>query len=264
MLRSITSLQNAKIKNLVKLRQRRGRDQQKLMLIDGARAIRLALAKGFKVEALYFSETLADQEVELLAEAQAAGVSLYAVTAKVFQKIGYGQTAEGMVGLAPQPRFALADLPQPPQPLYLVVEGIEKPGNLGAILRSADAAGLTGLIICDARTDPYNPNVIRASRGAIFTVAVAWAAVDLVKQWLAQPDLQIFAATPARASQVYTQVDFRPPTALVLGAENAGLTQAWSTYPLIHIPMVGQVDSLNVAQTASILMFEARRQRAIS
>ena len=259
---TITSLQNPKIKNLVKLRQRRQRDQQKRMLIDGSRAIGLALENNFELEAVYFRVELAEREADLIAQLSQAHIALHPVTDQVFQKIGYGNVPAGLLAVAPQPRFDLNNLPASPQSLYLIMEGIEKPGNLGAILRSADAVGLTGLIFCHTQTDVYNPNIIRTSRGAFFTVPIAWVKFELLPPWLQEKQLQIVAATPQTTSQVYTQVDLRLPTAFVLGAEHAGLSETWLQYPQIHIPMVGQVDSLNVAQTASILMYEALRQRS--
>jgi TrmH family RNA methyltransferase len=142
----------------------------------------------------------------------------------------------------------------------VIVEGLEKPGNLGAVLRSADAAGVTGIILCDNQIDGWNPNVIRASQGACFTVPLAVASTAVALAWLHQAAIRILAATPT-ASQFYTQVDMRGPCALVFGAEHHGLSEVWQHETLLRIPMVGQVDSLNVAQAASILIFEAVRQR---
>lgn len=255
----ITSLQNPKIKNLVKLRQRRQRDQQRLMLIDGIPALTMALKNDFPIDTLYFNQDKA--EAKLLQLAQAKGVICQPVTSLVFQKIGYGDNPDGHLGLAPQPPFSLANLPCPSNPFYIIAEGLEKPGNLGAILRSADAAGVTGLIVCNSQTDIYNPNVIRASRGTFFSVPIACGSFFEVPQWLHERKIRILAAAPD-ADQLYTDVDLTGPTALVLGTEHAGLTNRWLNQTLIRIPMAGQVDSLNVAQTATILMFEAIRQRS--
>ena len=163
----ITSRHNPTVKNLVKLRQRRERDRQKLLLIDGARALRLALHNAFPLTTIYFAEHIAHVHADLLQHARGAGITLQAVTAAVFHKIGYGDNPDGVLGVAPQPDVCLAHLPSAAVPLYLITEGLEKPGNLGAILRSADAAGVTGLIVCDSQTDIWNPNVIRASQGAL-------------------------------------------------------------------------------------------------
>ena len=261
MVRTITSLHNPAVKNLVKLRQRRARDRQHLMLIDGARALRLALHNAFPVTAIYFAEDVAHTHADLLQRARVTGVALQEVSTAVFHKIGYGDNPDGILGVAAQPKVELAALPARGLPLYVVTEGLEKPGNLGAILRSADAAGVTGLIVCDSQTDIWNPNVIRASQGAFCTVPIAIASAPEALDWLRQRHTQILVATPS-ASQGYTEVDLRLPSALIMGAEHAGVSAIWHSEIPIRIPMAGQVDSLNVAQTASILLFEAVRQRS--
>jgi RNA methyltransferase, TrmH family len=260
MVRTITSLQNPAVKNLVKLRQRRARDRQHLMLIDGARALRLALHNAFPVTTIYVAEDVARTHADLLQHARVTGVAIQEVSAVVFHKIGYGDNPDGILGVAAQPRVELAALPARGLPLYVVTEGLEKPGNLGAILRSADAAGVTGLIVCDSQTDVWNPNVIRASQGAFCTVPIASASAPEVLAWLRQRHIQILVATPS-ASQVYTEIDLRLPSALIMGAEHTGVSPIWHNEYSIRIPMAGQVDSLNVAQAAVILLFEAVRQR---
>ena len=257
---TINSLQNPTIKNLVKLRQRRHRDRQKMMLIDGVRALRLALKNGFAVETLFVSEGRLNPEIAHLTERKR--VPIQPVSEAAFQKIGYGDNPDGYLGLAPHPAFVLENFPVPDNPVYLIADGLEKPGNLGAILRSADAAGISGLIICNPRTDIYNPNIIRASQGAFFAVSI-WVCEFLeLADWLHENKIQIFAATPDGQTP-YTAVDLCRPTALVVGSEDNGLRDAWLRETCIHVPMAGQVDSLNVAQTATLLMFEAVRQRAI-
>jgi TrmH family RNA methyltransferase len=260
MSQTLTSLQNPTVKNLVALRQRRERERQQLILLDGARAIRLALYNTFPLITLYYAVDRAASHAELLQYAHAAGITLQAVTPAVFHKIGYGDHPDGLLGLATPPCVDLTALPTPPCPLYLVAEGLEKPGNLGAILRSADAAGITGLIVCDGQTDIWNPNVIRASQGAFCTVPLVVASASAVLTWLRQQRAQILVALP-KAQKCYTTADLRRPTALVVGAEHVGLSPVWRRETAIGIPMAGQVDSLNVAQAASILLFEAVRQR---
>jgi RNA methyltransferase, TrmH family len=260
MVRTITSLHNPTVKNLVKLRQRRARDRQQLMLIDGARALRLALHNTFPVTTIYFDEDVAHIHADLLQRARVTGVVLQEVSAAVFHKISYGDHADGVLGVATQPGAALTALPARGLPLYVVTEGLEKPGNLGAILRSADAAGVTGLIVCDSQTDIWNPNVIRASQGAFCTVPIAIASAPEVLDWLRQRHIQILVAMPS-ASQGYTEIDLRLPSALIMGAEHTGVSPIWHNERPIRIPMAGQVDSLNVAQAAVILLFEAVRQR---
>ena len=260
MVQTITSLHNPTIKNLVKLRQRRERDRQKLLLIDGARALRLALHNTFPLHTIYFAADVAQTHADLLQRARTVGVTLQEVTTTVFHKIGYGDNPDGVLGVASQPSVDLAALPETALPLYLVTEGLEKPGNLGAILRSADAAGVTGLMVCDSRTDLWNPNVVHASQGAFCTVPIALASAPEALAWLRQHHIQILVAMPV-ASQSYTAIDLRLPSALVVGAEHAGLSPIWHSEMPIRIPMAGQVDSLNVAQASSILLFEAVRQR---
>jgi TrmH family RNA methyltransferase len=260
MVQTITSLHNPTVKNLVKLRQRRERDRQRLMLIDGARALRLALHNAFPVTAIYFTADVAHTHADLLQRARVMGVALQEVSATVFHKIGYGDNPDGLLGVASQPRAELTALPTRGLPLYVVTEGLEKPGNLGAILRSADAAGVTGLIVCDSQTDVWNPNVVRASQGAFCTVPIAIAAAPEALAWLRQRHIQILVATPS-ARQCYTEIDLRLPSALVMGAEHTGVSPVWHNERPVRIPMAGQVDSLNVAQATSILLFEAVRQR---
>src|SRR5262249_43545012 len=199
------------------------------------------------ITTIYFAEHVASVYADLLQQARAAGIVLQAVTTAVFHKIGYGDNPDGVLGVAPQPSACLADLPCPAAPLYLIAEGLEKPGNLGAILRSAEAAGVTGLIVCESQTDIWNPNVIRASQGAFCTVPIVVATVVETQRWLHQHPLQLLAATPS-ASRLYTEVDWCLPSALILGAEHTGISPIWPTATASRIPMVGQIDSLNVAQ----------------
>ena len=259
----ITSLSNPIVKNLVKLRQHRERAKQGMLLIDGARALRMALHNDFPVSAVYFSQTVADKQADLIQNAQDAGGHIQPVTPAVFRKICYGEHSDGLLGVAPCPHVTLVNLPTVNNPLYLVAEGMEKPGNLGAMLRSADAAGATALVLCDGRTDLWNPNVIRASQGTCFVVPVAIATAKDTLMWLRRKTIQIIAAAPL-APRPYSEVDLRLPSALVLGSEHNGLTSVWRGETRVCIPMAGQVDSLNVAQAASILLFEAVRQRVNS
>ena len=260
---TLTSLQNPQVKNLVKLRQRRQRDKQSLFLIDGIRALTLAINSAYEISTLFFDETRPNPT--LITAAQSADLNLQPVSPAVFQKIGYGDNPDGHLGLAVQADLSLQQLSLPDpaqreQPLFVVAEGLEKPGNLGAILRSADAAGITGLIVCNSKTDIYNPNVIRASRGTFFTVPLAITDTSILVQWLHENHIHILAATPV-GTQLYTDADLRGPVALAVGSEHAGLTDSWMNESSIYIPMRGQSDSLNVAQSATLLMFEAIRQR---
>ena len=256
----LTSFSNPTVKNLVKLRQHRERVRQGTLLIDGARALRVALSNGFAVSAVYYSQAVTDQQADLLRSVQEAGGSLQPVAPAVFGKIGYGDRPDGLLGVAPCPRTTLDDLPVVDTPLYLVAERLEKPGNLGAMLRSAAAAGANAMVLCNGRTDLWNPNVIRASQGACFAVPAAVATAMETLSWLRRRAIQVVAAAPLAPRTCY-DVDLRTPSAVVLGAEHDGLTSVWNGESRVRIPMSGQVDSLNVAQAASILLFEAVRQR---
>lgn len=271
----ISSLQNERIKNAVKLRDRRGRDRQKTIIIDGQREIGLALASGIGVETLFICEDLCDdQSHTLIEQARSYGLELLFVTRPVMEKLAFGDRAEGLIALAETPKRTLTDftdrlqLPSTtdgPQPLIAVVEGVEKPGNLGAILRTADAAGLAGVIVAGGATDLFNPNAIRASLGAIFTVPLAAAEATTIRQWLRDQQFGVVAAW-VDGPLNYTEADYTGRRAIVLGSEAHGLTDVWRGDDLqrVRLPMLGQVDSLNLSATAAILFYEALRHRTAS
>ncbi len=260
----ITSLQNPRIKQLVKLRDRRPRDEAGVFLVEGYRQIRRALEKGVTLTELYFAPDwyLGENEPALLAQAEAAGARLFELSKEAFAKVAYRERPDGLLAVAPQWRTGLADLKLSPTPFLLVVEAIEKPGNLGTILRSADAAGVDALIVCDPVTDLFNPNVVRASTGVLFSVPVAIAASADVHPWLREHRIRSVATTPG-AEALYTDTDLRGPLALVMGSEQYGLSDYWlkEADARVRIPMTGQADSLNVAMATIITLFEAVRQR---
>ena len=260
----ITSPQNPRVKHVIRLRERRHREAEGVMLIEGRDELAMALAGSGRVYTVFICPELfakADNE-RVLSDAQHAGVEVIEVSPAVFEKIAYRENPDGWLALAPAPRRRLADLSLPDNPLLLVVEAVEKPGNLGAMLRTADAAGADALIVCDPGTDLGNPNVVRASRGALFTVPVAQAGTTEALSWLKSLKIKTIAATPD-AKVDYTDVDLRGPVALAVGAEDAGLSQAWLQQAdiAVRIPMVGKVNSLNVAASAALLLYEALRQR---
>jgi len=184
------------------------------------------------------------------------------VTPAVFEKLAFGDRAEGVLAVARTPHRTLADLELPDRPLIAVLEGVEKPGNIGAILRSADAAGVSAVIIAGSDADLYNPNTVRASLGTIFTVPVCAADPATIRNWLNARRISIFAAR-VDAKESYTAADFRGPTAIVLGSEADGLSATWTAPKIspIRLPMRGAADSLNVSATAAVLFYEAVRQR---
>jgi TrmH family RNA methyltransferase len=260
----ITSLQNPRLKELVKLRDRRARDEAGVFLVEGYREIRRALEQGAALQTVFFAPEwfLGANEAALLAQAEAAGAGLCELSREAFAKVAYRERPDGLLAVAPQWRRALGDLALPAEPFLLVVEAIEKPGNLGTILRSADAAGCDAVIVCDPVTDLFNPNVVRASTGVLFAVPCVVAESAAVLAWLRAQRIRVVATTPAAATP-YTAADLRGRLAVVMGSEQFGLSEFWlngADLP-IRIPMAGQADSLNVAMATIIALFEAVRQR---
>jgi TrmH family RNA methyltransferase len=285
----ITSLQNPRVKAAVKLRLARERKKQARIIIDGARELLRAWQAGIDLVEVFVCEELCKSDecrevIKALAEPVAHGAvarahsalrtphsELLHVSPAVFAKLAFGERAEGAVGVAKAPSTSLAGLSLAANPLVAVLEGVEKPGNVGAVLRSADAAGISALIVADGGTDLYNPNAIRASVGTIFTVPVCTAASAETIDWLRGRGLAIYTAR-VDAELDYTQVDFRRPCAIVLGSEADGLTELWrpssssavvsgGAITPIKLPMLGVADSLNVSATAAVLFYEALRQR---
>ncbi len=248
----------------MKLRDRRDRDDAGLFLVEGYREVRRALEKGIRLTELYFCPEwfLGENEPALIEQAQQAGAQLFELSKEAFAKCAYRDRPDGLLAVAPQWKHALADLKLSPHPFLLVVESIEKPGNLGTILRSADAAGVDGVIVCDAVTDIFNPNVVRSSTGVLFSVPVVVADSPTVHAWLVERGIRVVATTPDTPN-LYTAVDLRGPLAIVMGSEQYGLSKFWlkESNLLVRIPMAGQADSLNVAMATIITLFEAVRQR---
>lgn len=260
----ITSLQNPRVKALVRLRERRERDDAGLFLIEGFREVRRALERKVRLKELFFcaDRFLGENEPALLEQAQAAGAQLFELSKEAFAKVSYRDRPDGLLAVAPQWRKGLRDLVLSPRPFLLVVESIEKPGNLGTILRSADAAGVDGVIVCDPVTDLFNPNVVRSSTGVLFAVPVVVAESPEVHAWLKEKGIRVVATTPD-TPHLYTKTGLTGPLAIVMGSEQYGLSQFWlqEANALVRIPMAGQADSLNVAMATIITLFEAVRQR---
>ncbi|MEZ4729577.1 MAG: RNA methyltransferase [Caldilineaceae bacterium] len=265
---TISSLQNARIKELVKLSKRRDRDTRRVTVVEGAREIGHALAAGFVPQEVYLCPELATS-----AETQAlittcdrlvrqGLTTMVTVTPAVFAKIAYREESGGLLLVMPYVTRHLAQMSSSAAPFFAVIEGVEKPGNLGAILRTADAAGVDGVIVCAGATDVHNPNVVRASLGALFTVPIAEATTDQVIAWLQQHRIRIVAATPEGLIN-YTIPDYTAPVAVVMGSEAYGLAPAWfaAAADLVQIPMRGVVDSLNLSAATAILLYEVVRQR---
>src|ERR1039457_5117492 len=260
----ISSLQNPRVKQLVKLRDRRLRDEAGVFLVEGFREVRRALEKRVALTEIYFSPDwfLGENEPALIEQARAAGAAVFELTKDAFAKVAYRERPDGLLAVAPQWKRALADLVLSAEPLLLVVEAIEKPGNLGTILRSADAAGCHAVIMCDPVTDLFNPNVVRASTGVVFSVPCVVEESGAVHAWLKGRGIRAVATTPA-AGNLYTESDLRGPLAVVMGSEQYVLSAFWlgNADLCVRIPMAGHADSLNVAMVALITLFEAVRQR---
>jgi RNA methyltransferase, TrmH family len=259
----ITSPANPRIKQLASLRRRRSREESGVTLVEGLAEIELALAAGVQPQALYHCRQLATAESLPLAERVAAiGTEVIHLSRPVFEKVSYREGPDGWLAVVPAVETELASVQLPPRPLVLVCAGLEKPGNLGAILRTADAAGVAAVIAADPVTDWGNPNVVRASKGTVFSVPVASASTAEVLDWTAKHGLQIVAATPD-ADTLVTDTDLTGPTAIAVGAEQAGLPPDWldSASVRVRIPMFGKADSLNVSTSAAIIAYEAVRQR---
>jgi RNA methyltransferase, TrmH family len=273
----ITSVQNPRVKEAVRLRDRRHREKQGRILIDGARELGRAIGGGVRMIEVFVCEPFCqgDEAKKLLQSIDRCGGEVLHVSETVFEKLAFGHRAEGVLGVAEMPASGLSNLAlpswggsstatptTPTSPLITILEGVEKPGNVGAVIRSADAAGVSAVILADARTDLYNPNAIRASLGTIFTMPVCSASSGDVLAWLRSRKMQIFAAR-VDGSVPYTSVQYLGPTAIVLGSEAAGLSPVWKGPDIkaIRLPMLGAADSLNVSATAAVLFYEALRQR---
>lgn len=253
----IDSLVNPKIKNIVKLRESsRDRKEQSLFLIEGHREISLALKAGVEIVNLIYSPEYIKRELAIDEE------KIIEVSKKVFDKVSYRENPDGFLAVAKYKGQSLKNIKLSAKPLIVVLEAVEKPGNLGAILRTADAAGVGAVIINDLKTDPYNPNVIRASQGTVFTVPVVLSSVGETVKFLKENGIKTFATTP-EAKAVYTDADYNQGCAIVLGAEDKGLSAEWLKVAneKIKINMRGQIDSLNVSVCAAVVVFEAVRQR---
>jgi TrmH family RNA methyltransferase len=260
----ISSLQNPRVKHAAKLRDHRARRQQGRILIDGVREIGAALSAGLQFVEAFVCEPLCQtvESRELLARLSRAGVPTVPTTAAVFAKVAFGERAEGIVAVAACPSRSLHELDLPADALIAVLEGIEKPGNVGAVLRSADGAGLAAVIVAGGGTDLYNPNCIRASLGTIFTTPVCSTTTAETLAWLQAGGWRIVAArVDARID--YTAANYRGRAAIVLGSEATGLSEAWQGEDVsaVRLPMLGSADSLNVSATAAVLFYEALRQR---
>lgn len=254
----ITSLQNPRVKQIVKLRDdKKQRQREGVMLVEGHDEIALALAAGHQPRTLLTAPELVRRDLAV------AAPETFTVTPAVFEKMSYRDNPDGWLAVFPLPRLRLDDLTLRESPLLIIAESVEKPGNLGAILRTADAADVDAVLVCDPRVDAYSPNVVRASRGALFTVPVVETENTLALDYLRQRGIRVLAATPSAEAE-YTRQDLRGPLAVAVGTEDEGLTDFWMDQAdlRVKIPMMGKVNSLNVSIATALIVYEAVRQRA--
>ncbi len=261
----LTSPANPKVKYVVKLRSCSTREETGDMIVEGFRECRRALDNGYRPRAMFHCPDLYlknENERQLVDDAERAGADVFLCSKSAFAKMAYKERPDGLLMVGPHVSMRLSDLNLPPNALVVVAESIEKPGNLGTILRSADAARVAAVIVCDRTTDIHNPNVVRASTGTMFSVPIVEASSEEALAWLKAMNFKILAATP-HAERLHFEVDLTGNVAIALGAEQYGLTQKWmdGAELRVRIPMLGLADSLNVSAAATILLYEAVRQR---
>lgn len=259
-MKQISSVQNPFIKSLVLLQEKaKNRKQTGTFLIEGQREITLALKGGYIIETvLFYPEICTESEATKIAP----NTALIEINKEVFQKLAYRDTTEGILAVAKTKSMQLNDLKLSKNPLILIAEAPEKPGNIGALLRTADAANLDAVIIANPKSDLYNPNIVRSSVGCLFTNQIASGTTEEIIAFLKEQDINFYCATLQNSTSYHTQ-NYTTPTALVVGTEATGLTQEWrdAATQNIIIPMQGEIDSMNVSVAAAILIFEAKRQR---
>lgn len=262
--KEITSVQNPYIKELFQLKEKsRDRKKSGLFLIEGVREIKLAIKGNYSLKSiLYYPELFSKAEVDSFKQE----IDKIEISKEVFQKLAHRDTTEGVLAVAEVKSHILGKLNfKSENPLILVAEAPEKPGNIGALLRTADAANVDAVIIANPKTDLYNPNIIRSSVGCIFTNQIAAGSTAEIISFLNQKNISIYCAA-LQASEIYTTQDFTRATAIVVGTEATGLSEGWieNAHQNIIIPMQGEIDSMNVSVAAGILIFEAKRQRNFS
>ena len=261
-MKQITSSQNPFIKSLVILQEKaKARKETGTFLIEGLREIELAIKGNYEIETIVFlSELVSENQLKKMPT-----VNIIEISKEVYQKLAYRNTTEGILAVAKTKELALSDLKLPKNPLIVVMEALEKPGNIGAILRTCDAAKIDAVIIANPKTDLYNPNIVRSSVGCLFTNQIATGTTEEVIDFLIGKNINFYSATLQNSTAYHSQ-NYTTPTALVLGTEATGLSSLWreKAFQNIIIPMQGEIDSMNVSVAAAILIFEAKRQRGFN
>lgn len=255
----IVSTSNPRIKNVIKLKEKPSeRKAQGLVVVEGAREILRAKENNYEIRTLFICDAVNQKRnKEVLVNIH----HLVRVNKEVFEKIAYRENSDGLLALVSPRRFRLSDLRLSDNPLLIILESVEKPGNLGAMVRTADGAGADAVIVCDPRTDVYNPNAIRSSIGCVFSKQVVAASTEEVQKFLQDRNIRPFAAS-LKGKKSYTEVNLAGPCAIVFGTEAHGLSASWlDSSEQVKIPMLGKVDSLNVSASCAVLVYEAVRQR---
>ena len=259
----ITSTQNPNIKHIVKLREdKRQRQKDDLILVEGYDELTLALNCGLTPQTLLTSPELVTKQLNFSNAASSPQGEILTLSRAVFEKISHRENPDGWLGIFPTPKNSLEQIKQSEPALVIVAESLEKPGNLGAILRTADAAKVDAVLVCDPRVDVWNPNVIRASRGAVFAVPVVEINSAEAVIWLRSKKMRVLAATPS-ADEVYSNINMKESIAIAVGTEDNGLTDFWmqNADVKVQIPMSGKINSLNVSIATALMVYEAVRQR---
>lgn len=262
--KSLSSIQNPLVKKILLLKDKsKVRKKEGLFVLEGLRELSLALKGKFDVETLlFYPKLISKNEIEKII---APETELIEISKNVFEKLAYRSTTEGIIAVVKSKKLKLIDLKfKTKNPLILVAEAPEKPGNIGALLRTADAANIDCVIIANPKTDLFNPNIIRSSVGCVFTNLIVTGSTDEIVNFLKEKKIKLFAAALHKDAENYIEQDFNEPTAIIVGTEATGLSQAWlNESKKIIIPMQGEIDSLNVSVSAAILIFEAVRQRSV-
>jgi TrmH family RNA methyltransferase len=257
----LSSTSNPKIKFLLSLEKPRERRKQQLFTIEGRKEILMAIDAGYRIGNIFYCHDMVN--VDELEPSLVKDKLVIPVSRDVFDKLAVRESSGGLIAVAEMRTHELSMIKPDHNPLILVLESVEKPGNLGAILRTADAAGVDAVIVCDPQTDVYNPNTIRSSIGCVFTQNIAIATSEETIRWLKENKIMIWC-TYLKASRAYSEIDFTKPSAIVMGTEATGLSKQWidAASGNIIIPMQGKADSMNVSTSAAVIVFEACRQRA--
>lgn len=265
MIKQISSAQNPAVKRLLQLQEKsRSRKKEGVFLVEGVREISLALKGGFEIDEIYFCAELFDEgQISALLKNTGNQPEITELSAEVYNKIAYRGSTEGLIAVVKSKNTSLGNLElESKTPLILVAEAPEKPGNIGALFRTADAANVDAVLIANPKTDLFNPNIIRSSVGCVFSNKIATGTTSEIIGFLKDKNIAIYAAA-LQASKIYSAMDLTAPCALVVGTEATGLSQEWleNSDQNIIIPMQGEIDSMNVSVAAGILIFEAKRQR---